>query len=471
VQSTDTDSSLNRISTRAPRSPGARLVLAAALACGCEQSPLSLIDQADTELRGQSAPATALPATAAIAWVDLMMKIVGDEKLGAPEAARLYAITSVALYESTVDGMPGFSSLGRRLNGLPKLEHAPPGLHLDWPTVLAKATGRVTTELLTARPAAVAAIASLADQQLAARAAGCYDRKVYAKSVEHGERLAVDLIAWARSDGFLANRDLPYSAPQGPDLWVPTGGAPATTRPAEPYFGKTRPLAMATPASCSPGAPPPYSEDTGSARYAQAQAVVNASHTLTPEQDTIARYWADGAGTPATPGHWMSIARQMVADASLARAVQVLVTVGVTQLDAFISCWDTKYAYNHLRPETYIRRVIDPAWQPLIPTPQHPEHTSGHACSAGAGSVVLTALFGPGAFDDVTHVGRGLGARHFDSFSAAASEAAVSRLYTGHHFPSGSEAGLASGRCVGQTFLDQLPLRAKGGQWAAADGT
>jgi hypothetical protein len=154
--------------------------------------------------------------------------------------------------------------------------------------------------------------------------------------------------------------------------------------------------------------------------------------------------------------------------------VQVFATVGVTQLDAFVSCWDTKYAYNHLRPETYIRRVIDPTWSPLLPTPQHPEHTSGHACSAGAASTALIALFGERSFDDLTHVSRGLGTRHFDSFTAAAAEAAVSRLYTGHHFPSGSEAGLRGGRCVGKQFLQRIVLKpVRGGRLcaAASDGT
>jgi len=158
----------------------------------------------------------------------------------------------------------------------------------------------------------------------------------------------------------------------------------------------------------------------------------------------------------------MAIARQMVAGGTLARAVEVFVTVGVTQADAFISCWNTKYTYNHLRPETYIRRVIDPNWKPLLPTPQHPEHTSGHACSAGAAAEALTTLFGAGPFEDRTHAGRGLGTRPFASFSAAAREAAGSRLFTGHHFPTGSEAGLGEGRCVGRNFLGRVSLQERG---------
>jgi len=41
--------------------------------------------------------------------------------------------------------------------------------------------------------------------------------------------------------------------------------------------------------------------------------------------------------------------------------------------DAFISCWKTKYQYNLVRPVTYVRRLIDPDWLPLLTTPPFPE--------------------------------------------------------------------------------------------------
>jgi hypothetical protein len=40
-------------------------------------------------------------------------------------------------------------------------------------------------------------------------------------------------------------------------------------------------------------------------------------------------------------------------------------------------------------------------------------------------------------------------ARHFESFAAAADEAAVSRLYGGIHFRAAIEQGLKQGQCIG----------------------
>ncbi len=417
------------------------------------------VEVASAELRSRRLPdALDLPDTEALAWMDGIMQVVATENIGAPEASRLYGATSVALYESAVRGIPGARSLGGQLNGLPRLKG--PGCghrRLDWPSVMARATGLLAADLLAARPRAVTTVNALMEQRLAARAAAGVREKDRRHSIAFGERLGRQLIDWMRADGFVANRDLPYTAPVGPQYWQPTGGAAANLRPSEPHFGETRPGAMAHSNSCLPEGPPAYSEQPGSKLYSEAQLVHDTVNGLNPDQSFIARFWADGNGTAGTPGHWIAIARQMVAGASLARTVEAFVTVGVTQADAFVSCWNAKYTFAHLRPETYIRRVIDPAWLPLLPSPQHPQHTSGHACSAGAAAEALTVLFGTRTFVDQTHAAT-LGTRPFDSFRAAAAEAAVSRLYTGHHFPSGSEAGLGQGKCAARAFFKRVSL-------------
>ncbi len=156
--------------------------------------------------------------------------------------------------------------------------------------------------------------------------------------------------------------------------------------------------------------------------------------------------------SPTPAGHWIAIVLQIAdRDALPVELVSAtLAKLGVAQADAFISCWSTKFRYNLLRPVTYIRRHIDPAWEPLLITPPFPEYTSGHSTQSGAAATVLAAMLGEDfAFDDETHVDDDLPVRRFPSFAAAAEEAAVSRLYGGIHFRFGNEAGLAQGRRVG----------------------
>ena len=115
----------------------------------------------------------------------------------------------------------------------------------------------------------------------------------------------------------------------------------------------------------------------------------------------------------------------------------------------FIGCWQAKYAYDLVRPITYIRRVIDPKWEPLLNTPPFPEYPSGHSTQSGAAAAVLTAFFGDNfAFEDETGTADGRKPRNFTSFREAAEEAGISRLYGGIHFRAAIERGLAQGRCI-----------------------
>jgi hypothetical protein len=59
-------------------------------------------------------------------------------------------------------------------------------------------------------------------------------------------------------------------------------------------------------------------------------------------------------------------------------------------------------------------------------------------------------------FTDTTHASRGLGVRRFASFTEAANEAAISRLYSGIHYRMAIENGLTQGRCVGRSVLERV---------------
>ena len=74
--------------------------------------------------------------------------------------------------------------------------------------------------------------------------------------------------------------------------------------------------------------------------------------------------------------------------------------------------------------------------------------------SAAAGA--LTALLGATPFSDSTNVSIGHPARRFESFTAAAEEAGLSRIYGGIHFPSGNVEGRRLGECVASRIARRL---------------
>jgi PAP2 superfamily len=252
----------------------------------------------------------------------------------------------------------------------------------------------------------------------------------------------------------------PYVPPTGPDLWVPT--PPAFQSALQPSWGRNRCFAIAEGTAIPPGNHPAFSEQPGSAFRTEALEVYTTVNGRTPEQDAIARFWSDDPGATATPpGHSISITTQVLRreQASLARAAEAYARVGIAVSDAFVACWHQKYAYNLLRPVTYIQRLVDPSWLPPLATPPFPEYPSGHSVQSGAAFQVLTDMFGDGyAFVDYTHDSRGLAPRSFGSFLEAADEAAISRLYGGIHFRAAIVNGITQGRAIGRA-VTALPLR------------
>jgi len=441
-------------------------------------------------------------------WMHTLYGVVRTERIGPPVASRMLAYASIALHEGLAAATPGISSLAGVLNGLASVPAAEPNQRYD-ATIVAVAAERAVLDsfMVQALPTTRSTVAGLADSLIAARMAAGVDEAVMERSVALGRQIGDAVFAASRTDGFAETRGRPYAPPSGPGFWY--NDAPGTlfaaqslsgvtdfvgldnpantlrpgaasdrgmvldrpkaanpTLPAlniagvtEPYWGEVRPFLLRTWNECTIPEPPPYSTDTASALYRNARAVYDARAALTEEQRTIALYWADNPGETGTPvGHWVAIASQMTGRRGLSapEAARLFVGTATAVADAFIAAWGYKFQYNLIRPRTYIRRVIDPEWEPLIPTPPFPEHPAGHATQSAAAAGAIIGLIGDGPFDDSTSIAIGHEARRFDSFLAAADEAGISRLYGGIHFPTGNEAGRDLGRCIAARVTERL---------------
>src|SRR5207249_3179518 len=149
--------------------------------------------------------------------------------------------------------------------------------------------------------------------------------------------------------------------------------------------------------------------------------------------------------------HSLSIASQILTQegANLEVAAETYARVGVAVADAIVAVWNAKYRYNLLRPITYIRKVIDPAWTSPITTPSFPEYVSAHSSQSAAAATTLEFLFGQNvAFVDHAGDADGFAPRAFPRISAFAAEAGISRIYGGIHFQTANTRGQAQGRCV-----------------------
>ncbi len=457
----------------------AHLVPCVALAASIFASGCAVAGEEDdepvgsTEQAASSPAASTFPATYARQWMTNLANCVKGDGISPPVAARAYTYGAIAIYESVVNGMPGYRSLGGQLNGLGALPKPNAGEAYDWPTVLAQTMSRVVAEGAYVFPLRVfyefttqseAPIKELGPIQIAYRRMDGVPQDVIDRSIDYANALADALIPWMASDGYANARFKGWIPPKGEDKWVPTGFSDAdkVANPAEPWFGKiVRPVVLRSPDECKPPhGPPAFSTDPSSTFYKAAKEVYEQDLHSTDETREIARFWADDPKSTATPaGHWVAIATKYVRSKNLAEAARGYTLSSLAHFDSFIAVWQSKYEYNVVRPETYIRRYISSDWRPFLGTPQFPSYVSGHSGVSGAAGVLATAAFGDGPVVDDTKVRRGFAPRSFANFTEAAKEAVVSRLYGGIHYPFDDDDGYDLGVCVGNKVLERVAFR------------
>lgn len=403
--------------------------------------------------------------TYAVEWMTLLYERVHMQRISAPAASRLYGYAGVILYESVVNFIPGNSSLIGQITSLGDLPYPDEGVEYDGITV-SIATMQTTFQYLVPNDTdegekSRELIDALAEKQIEDRRE-LFSDDVIEDSISYGQRLGEELNVWVRDDGYDTFKDLnaAYELPGGEEyMWVPTN---PDLPIAEPSWGQLRPFVMGYADECAIWSPrPQFSTDADSAFYAQALEVRDTGRNLTEEQKLIARYWIDTPGESGTPsGHWVWIEGILVEqlDLPLGRTAEMYALVGMALADSFISTWSLKYQDLLLRPETYINEHIDRRWRPYLATPNFPEYPSGHSTTSQAAATVLTELFGVVSFTDTTGIKRDLPARSFTTIQAAASEAAISRLYGGIHYRTAIENGMQQGRCIGELVNQRFVL-------------
>ena len=246
----------------------------------------------------------------------------------------------------------------------------------------------------------------------------------------------------------------------------------------------------------------------------QAEDIVEISANLTDEQKLIAEFWEDAFETSFPPGTWQTFGQFVSArdNNTLDEDAKLFFALGNAVFDAGIATWDAKIYYDYTRPVRAVRELGElgligefnedlngfaiEAWggsgrgtQTILatdfltyqtpgnhPSPPFSEYTSGHSAFSAAGAEILRSFTGSDEFGGSVTFDPGksrfeLGLTPYetvtlewDTFTEAADEAGISRIYGGIHFEDGDLEGRKLGREVGQAVWEEAQFFIQGGE-------
>ncbi len=402
-------------------------------------------------------------------WFKLECTIVKETPgMFPPQAARAFGYTGLALYETVVQGWPEAKSLAGQISGLNAgmLPLANTDQYsYDWGIASNAALADIMRKMFEIKitPANLAAINAL-EKLWKDDLSNALEPAVVERSEAFGKAMATAIYAYSASDGGHQSQidpfQLPFTLPTNNGAWIPTSAA---LNPLAPKWAQNRAFVFDNIAEAQPAPHIPFDTDPTSDFYQAAMDVYTIVTNATEEQKDIAKFWADDPFNTCTPtGHTFNILTQLLEEtnANLAKSAVAYAKLGLAENDAFICCWKTKYDHFLIRPVSYIKQHIDPAFATVIGTPPFPAFTSGHATEAAAGSQVFVEMFtnGDGNYDftDRTQIQFGFPIRTYTNFNQMAEECADSRLFGGIHYDMDNQIGLTMGRIVGQNVITKL---------------
>ena len=380
-----------------------------------------------------------------------------------PVAARIYSYTSLAAHEAMRHAEAKEPSIVAKLKGFAEMPEPDKNKNYNYVLAASVAFYTVARELTFSKDTI-----TKFENETYRPYKDALNSDMYTNSVEFGKEVAGKIMGRAKKDNYKETRALEkFFGTDEDGKWKPTN--PDYLDGTEPYWKKILAFSLDSSSQFDPGPPPPFSTDTASRFYLMNKETYEIGKNLTQEQKDIAYFWDDNPFVShykghlafntkkQTPGgHWMGIAaiacRKTNADAIKTSRAYGLVAVGLQ--DAFISCFDTKYRYQYIRPITFINERIDKTWEPYLQTPPFPEYTSGHSTISASAATILTGLFGDNFVfhDDADKKYIGM-ERDFNSFMQASQEASISRLYGGIHYRLSLDTGLEVGKKVGNQVL------------------
>jgi membrane-associated phospholipid phosphatase len=303
------------------------------------------------------------------------------------------------------------------------------------------------------------------DADYAAELAKVADGPAKDKGVRLGDQVAGDLLAIRANDGSNVIPP-PFVAGGNPGDYRPT--PPNFPTPVFTTWGGVTPFVLDRGDQFRLAPPPALSSGAYAAAINEVKGLGSAtSTTRTAEQTEIGTFW-----NPPIQNFWNQIAQSvaLARRSDLPTTARLFAALNLSFADSAIAFYDAKYTYRLWRPVTAIRladsdsnpdTVADPSWLPLAGnTAADPSYPGAHSTISAAGAEVLASFYGDDQSFSVTSPALSGVTRSFGSFTAAAQEAGLSRIFSGQHTRLDHVAGVALGHDVAGFVLHNALLPA-----------
>ena len=387
-------------------------------------------------------------------WMTNALIFSRNAGMNEPQVARTMAYTAIAYYEGFASGISGARSLEGQLTDLEGLPAAEAGKDYNWGVVASTSVFEMLMYLF--KDASSSIRSALISQQQANLDEyyfyGLRESRME-RSEAFGESLGLALVDWAKADGIEQYGNCGDTLAYPADQWQRT--EPRVLAPIEPCWGNMRPFTFGiaqTDLTCLPSATIPYSTDTGSFYFEEAQMIFDAQVNLTDEQLEDAVFWNDGIFSYKAAGHavhqLIDIIEQQELNAE--EASIAFARLGIACADTYISAWKMKYDDKPMRPITYVRDHIYIDFEGPVETPAHPEFPCSNALVGYAAAQIFVNSFGNITFTDNAQRILGKDPRSYSNFMDMAAENAMAQFYGGSNYLNTVEAAEYQGRCIGQ---------------------
>jgi hypothetical protein len=290
-----------------------------------------------------------------------------------------------------------------------------------------------------------------------------------------GQAAAATILAQRSGDGFDTPLvDPAYQEGSAPGEYRYTPGTPFAFAP---HLGEDlTPFVLKDGSQFRPGRPYSLTSGKYAADVNEVQRLggddVTTPSDRTADQTEIALFWVE-----SSPLAWNRLTRTVAGaeGIDLWESARLFALLNLAMVDGYIGTFEAKYHYRFWRPVTAIRladtddnpaTTADPTWTPLLPNPPIPDYDSGHAVEGGAAAEVLRRFFHTdkmsfSACSITLPAGQTCSdasptLRHFTSFSQAADENAVSRIYVGFHFRDAVETGVRHGERIADRAVNRF---------------